>query len=86
MAQQRRKVRRGQQPARQQVTRGPLHAVPCPHCGRKQDFRSLADSSQGGVGWGGMMESGAKVDCDKCGRTAVIHTIAQVTVVKLKKA
>lgn len=86
MAKQVRRVRRKVPAGRQQVTRGPLHAVPCPWCGRKSDFRSLADSNQGGVGWGGMLETGAKVDCDHCGKTAKIHTVAQVTVVKLKKA
>lgn len=49
------------------------------------DFRALADSAQGGTGWGGMLESGAKVDCDHCGKTAMIHTVQKITVVKLRR-
>jgi endogenous inhibitor of DNA gyrase (YacG/DUF329 family) len=67
-----------------QATQGPIHRVPCPHCGKPNDFRAHADSELGGAGWGEQgLETGAKVDCDQCGRFAKILAIEKVVVIKL---
>lgn len=80
------------QPANPQhkTTQGVVHAVPCPWCGHKNDFRVLADAESGSSkdrsvsGWGSQgMETGAKVDCDHCGGFSKILAIEQLTVVKL---
>jgi DNA-directed RNA polymerase subunit RPC12/RpoP len=69
------------------ATSGPLHAVPCPFCGGKLDFRAHADSESGGAGWGEqVLEAGAKIDCDHCGRTSKILAKERITVIKLVPA
>lgn len=62
-----------------QITRGPapqtqgvIHAVPCPHCGKPNDFREL-DSQQ-------LLDTGHEVECDACHRTM---QVAQINVVKV---
>lgn len=68
----------------QKMTGGPIHKVPCPWCGKGQDFRPHADEAMGGAGWGSQgLESGVLVDCDNCGRTSKILAVEQVTVIKL---
>lgn len=84
MAGQRRPGQR--RPRTKTVTKGPMHAVPCPFCGKKLDFRGHADASHGAAGWGETLERGANVDCDYCKRTSRIHTISQVTIIKLVQA
>ena len=34
------------------ATQGPLHAVPCPFCQGRLDFRPHAGEEGGGQGWG----------------------------------
>lgn len=77
-----------QQP--QQSTQGPIHKVPCPWCGKPNDFRVLADAESGPAkdrsvsGWGSQgLEAGAKVDCDECGQFSKILAIEQITVIRL---
>ena len=79
-------IRKGK-PAPNGVTKGPIHKVPCPWCGKGLDFRNHADASHGGVGWGEQgLEAGSKVDCDYCKKTSQIHTVQQVTIIKLKQS
>jgi len=69
------------------MTVGELHEVPCPWCGVKQDFRPHAEEDMGGAGWGSQgLEAGARVDCDRCGRTSKILAVRKVTFVKLAPA
>lgn len=74
-----------QQP--QSSTQGPIEAVPCPWCGTKNDFRVLHDGEAGPdrvSGWGSQgLETGAKVDCDKCGRFSKVLAMRQVTIIRL---
>lgn len=59
-------------------TRGPLHAVPCPHCRKAQDFRPLkADGIMRGAP---AIVDGNTYDCDECGRRA---RVARVEVVEM---
>lgn len=67
-----------------QVTKGAIHAVPCPWCGRPNDFRPLAGDQDGGVGWGSQgLERGAVIDCDHCKHKSRIMAIETVTIIKL---
>lgn len=78
------------QPAKRKakLSKGFLHAVPCPHCGMKLDFRSWQPVD--GTGWGSYgLETGNTVECwdDKkkkgCRKIAKIKAVQQVTIVKL---
>ncbi len=42
-------------PQTAKITKGPSHAVPCPHCGHRMDFRQLAElgGSRSGKGLAG---------------------------------
>lgn len=69
----------------QSSTQGPIAAVPCPHCGQKNDFRAHADQESGGTGWGEQgLERGATVDCDHCGKLSKIMAIDKITVIRLQ--
>jgi endogenous inhibitor of DNA gyrase (YacG/DUF329 family) len=68
-----------------QVTQGPIHKVPCPFCGQPMDFRAHADQESGGTGWGEQgLETGALVDCDRCGRTSKILAKEKITIIRLQ--
>jgi hypothetical protein len=60
------------------TTNGPCHAVPCPHCGAKQDFRELLTTD------GSTIYSNMDVSCDECGMFAVVTAVQQVTVIHLR--
>jgi hypothetical protein len=59
------------------TTNGPLHAVPCAHCGGAQDMREL-DAQQ-------LLERGSSVVCDHCKRKSLIVGIREVKVVVLRQ-
>lgn len=68
-------------------TQGPLHAVPCPHCQQKLDFRAHADSEMGGAGWGDQgLERGATIECEHCSRKSKILDVQKVIMIKLVRA
>jgi hypothetical protein len=69
------------------TTKGALHSVPCPHCGRHNDFRPLAPSrAGGGAGEGDYgLENGAIIGCDFCKRKSVIVNVQTVTIVTLRQ-
>lgn len=54
-------------------TAGPIDRVPCPYCGKTNDFRELRGQQ--------LMDTGSGVVCDHCGRTMHIAAIREVTVV-----
>lgn len=64
-------------PGAQQTTRGTIDAVPCPHCGKPQDFRTLAEQS--------LMDTGHQCSCDDCGYMMEITRIAPVTLVYVRQ-
>lgn len=71
------------------VSKGFIHAVPCPHCGMKLDFRSWQPAS--GTGWGDYgLETGNTIECwdekkkKGCRRISKIKAVQQVTIVKLQ--
>lgn len=78
------------QPAKRKlkVSKGFIHAVPCPFCGMKMDFRSWQPVS--GSGWGDYgLEAGNTIECwdekkkKGCRRISKIKAVNQVTIVKL---
>jgi hypothetical protein len=59
-------------------TNGPIDRVPCPHCGKNNDFRELQMQQ--------IMDTGSDVGCDHCERKmriAAIRTVTFVAVVQL---
>jgi len=55
--------------------KGPIYAVPCPHCGKTNDLRGLQEQI------GAAFEKGAVVDCDHCGHCAMVTAVQPVTFV-----
>jgi hypothetical protein len=75
----------GQRRPRQQQppsTAGPLHRVPCPHCGRGNDFRELEGQQ--------LLDTGHKVICrgenpgEGCGQLMEVVAIQAVKMVAVK--
>jgi hypothetical protein len=60
------------------TTGGPIHAVTCPHCGHRNDFRTLQEEQ--------LLDTGAVADCDKCTRLMEVVRIQPVTLVSVRKA
>ncbi len=61
-------------------TRGLKHAVPCPHCGYKNDFRGMEEYT----------EAGMRMDCEGpegegCGKGSKIIKVEAVTLITLQK-
>ena len=52
-------------------TNGPIDRVPCPHCGKNNDFRELQSQQ--------IMDTSSDVSCDFCGRQMRIAAIRTVT-------
>jgi hypothetical protein len=59
------------------TTNGPLHAVPCAHCGTPQDMRGLDEQK--------LLENGAEIVCDNCERTSTVVGIKQLKVIVLRQ-
>jgi len=59
------------------TTNGPLHAVPCAHCGTPQDLRILSEQK--------LLDNGQGVVCDHCNRTSKIVALKEITVVVLRQ-
>lgn len=59
------------------MVNGPLHAVPCAHCGRPNDLRDLDGQK--------ILEVGSGLVCDHCGRTSKIAGIKELKIVVLKQ-
>lgn len=62
-----------------QPTQGPAEKVPCPHCQQPMNFTAHLDTEMGS----GTLEVGAKVDCDRCGRSSKVLAVRPVTIVRL---
>lgn len=57
--------------------RGPIDSVPCPHCGRRQDFRILQSEQ--------LLDTGHQLFCDFCKRSQEVTQIQTVTFVAVRK-
>lgn len=58
------------------TTTGPVHRVPCPHCGKPQDMRELAAQN--------LLDTGNDVVCEDCGRVYIITGIAQIMLITVR--
>lgn len=56
--------------------RGLIEAVPCPQCGKSNDFRVLAEQQ--------LLDTGHEFDCDSCGFIMEVVAIRPVTVVTVR--
>lgn len=61
----------------QPKTQGPSHAVPCPYCGHKLDFRELK------IADGDTTFRGAEISCEACNMMSVVSGMTQVTIIQL---
>lgn len=57
--------------------RGPIDRVPCPHCGKPNDFRVLQDQQ--------LLDTGHQVFCDHCGYSCEVTQISHLTLVAVRK-
>lgn len=57
-------------------TKGPQHAVPCPHCGHPNDFRELQEHR---------VEVGDFAACDKCNGVMEVTAMQPVMVVHVRR-
>lgn len=64
-------------PPAPQTTQGPVQAVPCPHCGHKNDCRLLQEQS--------LLESGHKIDCDRCHKLMLVMRVQPVVMVQVRQ-
>jgi hypothetical protein len=58
---------------------GPVHAVPCPWCGKPNDCRRLAKALETSF------EKGTHWECDHCHNLVMIVRVTQVTVVQVRQ-
>jgi len=75
-----------QQPKQPPTTSGPLHAVPCPHCGKHNDLRELASQN--------LLDTGHRITCGSikgddvrsgyCGRIFQVTRIQPITIVQVR--
>ncbi len=57
--------------------RGTIDRVPCPHCGKPQDFRILKDEQ--------LLDTGHQIFCDWCGYSQLVTQIQTITTVAVCK-
>ncbi len=57
------------------MTQGPIDRVPCPHCGKPNNFRRVDE----------MLEPGNKFNCDHCKQVMQICGIKDVRFVAVRK-
>jgi len=63
----------------QSATRtGAIDKVPCPHCGKPNNFRHLQDQQ--------LLDTGNTASCDHCGGNMKILRILPVTMITVSKA
>ena len=55
---------------------GPVDRVPCPHCGKSNNFRKVDE----------MLEIGNQFGCDHCKRVMQIAGVREVKMVAVRKA
>lgn len=55
-------------------THGPIHKVPCPHCGKPNDFRELLTQGDSTI------FPNTEVFCDHCGFMMIVKNVQKITV------
>jgi hypothetical protein len=59
---------------------GPIHAVPCPWCGKPNNFKNLQEAI------GATFEAGNQCWCDHCHHLIVVTKVVPVTVVAVRQS
>jgi hypothetical protein len=59
---------------------GPIHAVPCPWCGKANNCKNLSEAIKQS------MEAGTSYYCDHCRHLVVITKVIPVTVVEVRQS
>lgn len=72
-------------PTSNKLTDGPVHAVPCPWCGRKNDCRGIHRDLDTGAGMGSGFEKGATMSCDGCGNLFEVVKVVNVPIIQVKQ-
>ena len=57
---------------------GPIHSVPCPHCGKPNDYRPHNEQQT--------LDTGSSMSCDHCQRIMEIVAIRPVVVITVRKS
>lgn len=60
------------------VLSGPVHAVPCPHCGKPNDFRPLRDQM--------LLVEESQFDCDHCGHVMEFLNLRKVELINVRQS
>lgn len=58
------------------TTQGPIEAVPCPHCGKANDFRPAQEQQ--------LLDTGSTYVCDSCGRVMQAVGVRNVVMVTVR--
>ena len=67
----------GQQQQQLKAVHGPIDAVPCPWCGKANDFRTIQSEQ--------LLDTGGEHYCDKCGYSMLVVAIRTVELVAVRK-
>jgi hypothetical protein len=62
----------------ERTTNGPINSVACPHCGKRNDFRTLQEEQ--------LLDTGAVVNCDFCQRLQEVVRVQPIVLVTVRKA
>lgn len=60
------------------VISGAVHAVPCPHCGKANDFRPIRDQM--------LLVEEAQFDCDYCGMCMEFMGSQSIQVIRVRQS
>lgn len=61
---------------------GPIHSVPCAHCGKAQNYAKLEEErAQEGLD-DPELPKGAKIECDDCGKLSEIVDIRRMVILR----
>ena len=66
-----------QLPGQASTVQGPIHQVPCPHCGKPNDFRTLKSQQ--------LVDTGHCTFCDWCGRSMEVVKMATIEVLVVRR-
>lgn len=59
------------------TVQGPIHAVPCPHCGKPNDYRTLKSEQ--------LLDTGHCNFCDYCGHSMEVVKLATIEIVVVRR-
>ena len=71
--------------ASEKTVTGRVDSVPCPHCGKGNDFREVIDMLAPSGSVGASAESGQLVECDHCDQKMEVVNIVKTTLVSVRQ-